>query len=87
MLDICLQAQGDLIEGCCSPDMSMLGTRLGSSRLKVDVPSFGEATLPARTGTSQWPDEQGEHQEEQKPRAEALQDQDSVSPVEAGLKY
>lgn len=30
---------------------------------------------------------QGEHQEEQKLQAEALQDQDAVSPVEPGLKY
>lgn len=36
------------------------------------------AIMPARTG---------EQQEQQKPRAEALQDQDAVSPVEAGLKY
>lgn len=64
-------------QGGCGQFQAGLSALVGSS----------EAILPARTGTSQWPDVQGEHQEEQKPRADALQDQDAVSPVEAGLKY
>lgn len=47
----------------------------------------GEAILPAVTWTSHWSSVRGEHHEEQKLRAEALQDQDAVSPAEAGLKY
>ena len=47
----------------------------------------GEAVPPAGTGTSRWSGVRGEHHKEQKPRAEALQDRDAVSPAEAGLKY